>query len=66
MQSSMCCFYSVGSAGFYTGVDLMIRHMEIDRVKILLKIWDTAGQERFKSIGKGYYRKSEVACSVCV
>ena len=43
-----------------TGVDFRVKNLDVDSHQVRLQIWDTAGQERFRSIGKGYYRGSEV------
>ena len=34
-----------------------IKIIELDKIKIKLKIWDTAGVERFSSINKNYYKE---------
>lgn len=48
------------------GVDFRVKNISIDGQQLRLQIWDTAGQERFRSIGKGYYRGSEVGHVTCM
>ena len=35
-----------------------IKIIELDKIKIKLKIWDTAGVERFRAINKNYYKEA--------
>ena len=60
------CRRSDGS--YVVGVDFRLKKVQVDGQYIKLQIWDTAGQERFRSIGKAYYRGSEVCVcgSLCV
>lgn len=44
--------------GATTGVDFMIKTVDINGEKVKLQIWDTAGQERFRSITQSYYRSA--------
>ncbi|XP_057313939.1 ras-related protein Rab-30-like [Hydractinia symbiolongicarpus] len=46
------------------GVDIGIKLIEINGVKIQLKIWDSAGAERFRSIATSYYRNADAAILV--
>ena len=48
------------------GVDFRVKTVTVDSDRVRLQIWDTAGQERFRSIGKGYYRGSEVGHVTCM
>lgn len=41
------------------GIDVKMKHVEIDGKKIRLQIWDTAGQERFKTITTSYFRGAQ-------
>ena len=46
------------------GIDYLSHDIKIDNRIFHLQIWDTAGSERYKSIAKGYYKKS--ACGLIV
>ena len=38
------------------GVDVKVKFVSVDNIKIKLVIWDTAGQERFRGLAKNYFR----------
>ena len=38
------------------GVDVKVKYVSVDNIKIKLVIWDTAGQERFRGLAKNYFR----------
>ena len=41
------------------GVDLKLRHIDVDGTSVKLQMWDTAGQERFRTITTSYYRSAD-------
>lgn len=41
------------------GVDMRLKHLNLDGANVKLFLWDTAGQERFRSIVKSYYRTAK-------
>ncbi|KAL4426793.1 hypothetical protein ABPG74_006590 [Tetrahymena malaccensis] len=46
------------------GIDVKIKHIELNRKKLQLKIWDTAGQETFKAITCNYLKGTHGAIIV--
>jgi Ras-related protein Rab-2A len=46
------------------GVEFGARMIELDGLAIKLQIWDTAGTEAFRSITRGYFRRSAGALLV--
>jgi len=39
-----------------TGIDSLVKYIDVDGKRYKLQIWDTAGQERFRTITSSYYR----------
>ena len=46
------------------GADFLTKDLLIDSRKVSLQIWDTAGQEKFRSLGKAYYRGTDICMLV--
>ena len=46
------------------GADFFTKIIELNDKIIKLQIWDTAGQERFESLGKSFYRGTDICCLV--
>ena len=44
----------------HVGIDLKIKTIELDGIRIKLQIWDPSGQERFRTIVESYYRGAMV------
>ena len=46
------------------GADFATKELQIEDDKVALQIWDTAGQEKYRSLGKAYYRGSDICILV--
>ncbi|XP_012563173.1 ras-related protein Rab-8B [Hydra vulgaris] len=46
------------------GIDLGTKVIDLDGIKVELKIWDSAGSEKFKSLTTSYYRNADGAILV--
>ena len=46
------------------GADFFSKDLSIDNEKANIQIWDTAGQEKYRSLGKAYYRGSDLCVIV--
>ncbi|ELR23934.1 Rab7, putative [Acanthamoeba castellanii str. Neff] len=59
--------YVLGRFGNYAptiGPDFRTKELLIDDVVVCLQVWDTAGQERFDSLGRAFYRGTNVCVLV--
>jgi len=46
------------------GADFFSKQINIESTEVIMQIWDTAGQERYQSLGRSFYRGSDVCILV--